>query len=254
VSVDLPDDAEIFPTVIFFDRNGEVLLAWTRGMSIRTKSGPTESIKFPEFVGLQTYIYADTDRDGVPNIDELLSGTDHEVSEGPDAFDIGSDPDAFQRATRVENATVGKAGGPNFRHFTFNTKAGLLQDQTIRQAIVYALDRQAIAASDLASIDWPVGPLNNHIFLQGQAGFVDTTSATGLDFNPEKARALLDEAGWTVGEDGIGIQLDIVTVPVARFGPTLTGKEFEIIAFSWIGTPYPFSSIKQIYGSGSESN
>ncbi len=206
-----------------------------------------------------------------------------------DAFDIGSDPDAFQRATRVENAEVRKAGGPNFRHFTFNSKAGLLQDKTIRQAIVYGLDRQAIAASDLAGIDWPVAPLNNHVFLQSQAGFVDTAKATGLEYNPEKAKAVLDEAGWIVGEDGIrekdnqklivsfsqlatvkasenealqaqsmlkeiGIQLNIVTVPVARFGPTLTGKEFEIIAFSWIGTPYPFSGIKQIYGTGSESN
>lgn len=206
-----------------------------------------------------------------------------------DAFDVGSDPDAFQRATRVENAEVRKAGGPNFRHFTFNSKAGLLQDKTIRQAIVYALDRQAIAASDLAGIDWPVAPLNNHVFLQSQAGFVDTASVTGLDFNPEKAQAILDEAGWVMGEDGIrekdsqklivrfsqlatvkasenealqaqsmlkdvGIQLDIIIVPISRFGPTLTGKEFEIIAFSWIGTPYPFSGLKQIYGTGSESN
>lgn len=206
-----------------------------------------------------------------------------------DAFDIGSDPDAFQRALRVENAEVRKAGGPNFRHFTFNSKAGLLQDLTIRQAIVYSLDRQSIAASDLAGIDWPVKPLNNHVFLQGQSGFVDTASVTGLDYNPDKARSLLDEAGWVVGDDGIrekdgqklivqftqiatvkasenealqalsmlketGIQLDVVTIPIARFGPTLTGKEFEIIAFSWIGTPYPFSSIKQIYGSESGSN
>jgi len=206
-----------------------------------------------------------------------------------DAFDIGSDPDAFQRATRVEHADVRKAGGPNFRHFTFNSKAGLLQDQTIRQAIVYALDRQAIAASDLAGIDWPVEPLNNHVFLQGQAGFVDTAKATGLEFNPEKAQSVLDDAGWIVGDDGVrekdgqklivnfsqlatvkasenealqaqsmlkdvGIQLDIVTVPVSRFVSTLTGNEFEIIAFSWIGTPYPFSGIKQIYGTGSESN
>ena len=206
-----------------------------------------------------------------------------------DAFDIGSDPDAFQRAGRVENAQVRTAGGPNFRHFTFNSKAGLLQDVTIRQAVVYGLDRQAIAASDLAGIDWPVQPLNNHVFLQGQAGYVDTAVVTGLDYNPEKARALLDEAGWIVGDDGIreknnqklvlsfsqiatvkasenealqaqsmlkeiGIQLDIVTVPVARFGPTLTGHEFEIIAFSWIGTPYPFSGIKQLYGTGSGSN
>ncbi|MFK8081595.1 MAG: ABC transporter family substrate-binding protein [Granulosicoccus sp.] len=206
-----------------------------------------------------------------------------------DAFDIGSDPDGFQRALRVENAEIRKAGGPNFRHFTFNSKAGLLQELSIRQAIVYGLDRQSIAASDLAGIDWPVKPLNNHVFLEGQSGFVDTASITGLDYNPDKARALLDEQGWNVGDDGIrekdgqklivrfsqlatvkaseneaiqaqsmlreiGIQLDIVTVPVARFGPTLTGHEFEIIAFSWVGTPYPFSGIKQIYGSNSESN
>lgn len=206
-----------------------------------------------------------------------------------DAFDIGSDPDAFQRALRVENADVRKAGGPNFRHFTFNSKAGLLEDLTIRQAIVHSLDRQSIAASDLAGIDWPVMPLNNHVFLQGQAGFVDTAAATGLDYNPDKARSLLDEAGWVIGDDGIrekdgqklivrftqlatikasenealqaqsmlkevGIQLDIVTIPVNRFSPTLTGHEFEIIAFSWIGTPYPFSGLKQIYGSGSDSN
>jgi len=120
-----------------------------------------------------------------------------------DAFDIGSDPDAFQRALRVENAEIRKAGGPNFRHFTFNSKAGLLQDVNIRQAIVYGLDRQAIAASDLAGIDWPVQPLNNPILLQGQAGFVDMATVTGLDYNPDKARALLDEQGWLPGEDGM---------------------------------------------------
>ncbi|MFK7890261.1 MAG: ABC transporter family substrate-binding protein [Granulosicoccus sp.] len=206
-----------------------------------------------------------------------------------DAFDIGSDPDAFQRALRMPEADVRKAGGPNFRHFTFNSKAGLLQDLQIRQAIVHALDRQSIAASDLAGIDWPVKPLNNHVFLQGQSGFVDTAALTGLDYDPEKARAMLDEAGWIAGENGIrekdgqklivrftqlatikasenealqaqsmlkevGIKLDIVTIPVARFSQTLTGHEFEIIAFSWIGTPYPFSGIKQIYGTGSDSN
>lgn len=206
-----------------------------------------------------------------------------------DAFDIGSDPDAFQRALRVENAEIRKAGGPNFRHFTFNSKAGLLQDVKIRRAIVYALDRQAIAASDLAGIDWPVKPLNNHVFLQSQSGFVDTASVTGLDYDPDKSRALLDELGWKPGADGIrekdgeklivrfmqlatikasenealqaqsmlkevGIQLDIVTVPVSQFSQTLSGHEFEIIAFSWIGTPYPFSGIKQIYGTGSDSN
>jgi len=206
-----------------------------------------------------------------------------------DAFDIGSDPDAFQRAMRVPDAEVRKAGGPNFRHFTFNSRAGLLADLAVRQAIVLGLDRASIAASDLAGIDWPATPLNNHVFLRGQPGYVDTAQATGLDYNPDEAKARLDAAGWIPGANGIrekdgqrlvvrftqiasvkvsanealqmqsqlkdiGIQVDIVTVPAARFGQTLTGHEFEIIAFSWIGTPYPFSGIKQIYGTGSQSN
>lgn len=206
-----------------------------------------------------------------------------------DAFDVAADPDAYQRAMRVERAEVRRAGGPDFRHFTFNSKAGLLQELPIRRAIVHALDREAIAASDLAGIDWPVAPLNNHIFLQGQEGFVDTAQATGLDHDPDKARALLDAEGWVPGADGIrekdgrplvvkftqlsgvrasenealqardqlqdvGIRLDIVTVPTARFVPTLTSQEFELIAFSWIGTPYPFGNIKQLYGTGSDSN
>lgn len=206
-----------------------------------------------------------------------------------DAFDVGSDPDAYQRALRVANAQVRKAGGPNFRHFTFNTQAGFLRELVIRQAIVLGLDRASIAASDLAGIDWDAAPLNNHIFLASQEGYVDTAELTGLSYDSAKAKALLEEAGWVPGADGIrekageklivrftqlatvkasenealqaqsqlkeiGIQLDIVTVPTSRFGQTLTGHEFELIAFSWIGTPYPFSGIKQLYGTGSQSN
>ena len=41
---------------------------------------------------------------------------------------------------------------------------------------------------------------------------------------------------------------------ISNSWPVSVGHEFEVIAFSWIGTPYPFSGLKQIYGTGSESN
>ena len=208
-----------------------------------------------------------------------------------DSFDIGPDPDGFKRAGGVQDGQIRKAAGPNFRHFTFNTKAGLLTDRAIRQAIVRGLDRQAIGASDLAGIDWPVRPLNHNILLENQEGYEDMAERTGLDYDPEKAKADLDAAGWKPGADGIrekdgkklavkfaqlggvpvsenealqaqnllkeiGIQVDIVTVPVEKFqdGSVLSKHEFEIIAFSWIGTEYPFGGVKQIYGTGSEAN
>ncbi|HYI59155.1 MAG TPA: ABC transporter family substrate-binding protein [Microlunatus sp.] len=208
-----------------------------------------------------------------------------------DAFDIGPDPDAYQRVKGVSDASIRQAAGPNFRQFTFNTKAGVLTDQKVRQAIVKGLDREAIGASDLAGIDWPVQPLNNNILLQNQEGYADVAKETGIDFDPEAAKADLDALGWTAGSDGIrekdgkklavkfaqlsgvpvsanealqaqnmlkeiGVKVDVVDVPVAKFqdGSVLSQHEFEIIAFSWIGTPYPFFGISQIYGTGSDSN
>jgi peptide/nickel transport system substrate-binding protein len=164
-----------------------------------------------------------------------------------------------------------------------------LADPVIRKAIVQGLDRTAIGASDLAGIDWPVRPLNNNIILENQDGYKDMAQETGLDFNPDKAKADLDAAGWKPGADGIrekagkklevkfsqlegvaasqnealqtqnllkqiGIKVNLVQVASDKFNTTLSGHQFELIAFSWIGTPYPFANINQLYGTGSESN
>jgi len=208
-----------------------------------------------------------------------------------DAFDIGIDPDGYKRASAVQDGTVRKAAGPNFRHITFNTKSAVLKDLAVRKAVVEGLDREAIGQSDLAGVDFPVSPLNNHILLATQEGYSDSAKETGMDYNPDKAKSELDAAGWKAGADGIrekdgkklqigfsqlvgvpvsenealqvqnqlkdiGIKVNIVNVPVAKFqdGSVLTKHEFDLIAFSWIGTPYPFTSIKQIYGTGQESN
>jgi peptide/nickel transport system substrate-binding protein len=127
--------------------------------------------------------------------------------------------------------------------------------------------------------------------MSNQDGYVDIAQQTGLDYDPERAKADLDAAGWKAGADGIrekdgkkleigfsqlvgvpvsenealqvqnqlkdvGIKVNIVNVPIAKFqdGSVLTEHEFDMIAFSWIGTPYPFTSIKQLYGTGQESN
>jgi peptide/nickel transport system substrate-binding protein len=42
-----------------------------------------------------------------------------------DSFDIGPDPDAFKRVQGVSDASIRKAAGPNFRHFTFRPDCSL---------------------------------------------------------------------------------------------------------------------------------
>ena len=206
-----------------------------------------------------------------------------------DSFDIGADPNAYQQASGVADAEIRTAAGPNWRHITVNSKAGLLADKTVRQAVVRGLDREAIGQSDLAGIDVPITVLNNDIILSNQEGYQDMAEATGIGYDPEKAKADLEAAGWVAGSDGIrekngkklaikfstldgvaaaqneglqaqnmlkeiGIKVDIVNVPVDKFSETLSGHSFEMIPFSWIGTQFPFASINQIFGTGSDSN
>lgn len=206
-----------------------------------------------------------------------------------DAFEIGADPNAFALASGAADTTIRKAAGPNWRHITFNSEAGVLKDEKVRQALVKGLDRAEIGRSDLAGIDWPVTQLNNGIILSNQEGYQDMGQATGIDFDVEGAKADLEGLGWVAGADGIrekdgkklevkfsaldgvsasqnealqlqsqlktiGAKVDIVNVPAADFSTTLSSKSFDIIAFSWIGTQFPFANLNQLYGTGSESN
>jgi len=86
----------------------------------------------------------------------------------------------------------------NYGYNMFNLEKEHLQDKRVRQALTYGLDRQLIyvesrqGAARLANI--PSSPI--------------LWSYTEEDINPypydpEKAKALLDEAGWVVGADGI---------------------------------------------------
>jgi peptide/nickel transport system substrate-binding protein len=202
-----------------------------------------------------------------------------------DYYDIGADAAGYAQAKGAQNSVVRIAAGPNFRHFTFNSKSPILSDVNVRQAIVQGLDRKIIAESDLAGLPGDKVPLNNNLYVSNQPGYVDEAKATGLDFNVDQAKAKLDAAGWTLNattgfreKDGkqldvvfavlggvkaseneglqaqnmlkaIGVNLKLKTVDTQKNWPgVLVKHEFDIVAFSWIGTPYPLLNIGQIYG------
>ncbi len=202
-----------------------------------------------------------------------------------DYYDIGADPDGYAQAKGAQNSAVRVAAGPNFRHFTLNSQSPILSDQNVRQALMMGIDRTVIAQSDLAGLPGDKVPLNNNLYVSNQPGYVDQAKATGIDYNPEKAKAALDAAGWTMNDatgyrekDGkeldvvfavlggvkaseneglqaqkslkdIGVNLKLKTVDTNKDWPgVLVKHEFDIIAFSWIGTPYPLRNIGQIYG------
>ncbi|GAA4504798.1 ABC transporter family substrate-binding protein [Nonomuraea ferruginea] len=193
-----------------------------------------------------------------------------------DVADIGPSAPDYARARSATGAQVRLAAGPDFRHFTLNGSSEKLRDVRVRQAIQLGVDRMSIARSDLQGLDWPATPLGNHFFMPTQEGYRDNAGSFGA-YDPERAKRLLDEAGWKL--DGtvrkkagdpldlrfvvpagsqlsksegelaqsmlakIGVKLTIQAVPGDDFFTKyVIPGDFDIAPFAYIGTPFPVSS------------
>ena len=222
---------------------------------------------------LDRIIYRALDPDA--QIDSLANG---EV----DFIDIGPNVNAYKRAQGISSVKIRRAGGPNFRHTTFNGSSAVLKDVKVRRALAQAIDRTAIAKAMLGPLGGTPEELNNHIFMSNQTGYQDNSGSLAKA-DVEKANSELDAAGWTRQGEGtrtkggkplqirfvipsgvatsaqeaqliqgmlkqVGAKVDVQTVPVADyFSKYVTPGDFDLTDFSWIGTPFPISSNKSIY-------
>ena len=90
--------------------------------------------------------------------------------------------------------------GTNSRGYAFNSGHELVSDVRVRQAWFHALDREALIK---LSLKGGLGQLNNTIMWEPEHNTPEMYTA--YEYNPEKARQLLADAGWDSS----------VTVPVA---------------------------------------
>ncbi len=84
-----------------------------------------------------------------------------------------------------------------FAHIDFNVKDPVVGDPRVRKAVEYAMDRQDMAHTLTHDVDLPA---TSDIAPYSWAYPHDLPFYNN---NPAAARALLDEAGWTVGPNGI---------------------------------------------------
>jgi len=99
-----------------------------------------------------------------------------------------------------------------YEHIDLNLDNPILADRRVRRALIHAIDREAISRQ-LFEGKQPVA--------HGQTNPLDRVYFDGIpkyDYDPKKAGALLDEAGWKVGDGGIRrneagepLQLEIMT-------------------------------------------
>lgn len=134
-------------------------------------------------------------------------------------------PENYAEAKALPNVTVYEwwPAAANWSYIGFNLRRPLLQDVTVRHALSYAVDRKAIAEriqNNLAQPLYSIFPPSSWVY---------NPDVPKYEYDPAKARQLLDQAGWQVGpsgmreKDGQPIKLKIL------FGPN-TSKVRERIA------------------------
>ena len=98
-------------------------------------------------------------------------------------------PDTIQSLGQDPNLKVEKFNGSNIQYIGFNTEIAPLNNVKVRQAIAYGINREKIINDLLlgqATIAHSILPEESWAFNAG----------TKYEYNPEKAKQLLDEAGF----------------------------------------------------------
>ncbi|MEV7781422.1 ABC transporter family substrate-binding protein [Kitasatospora sp. NPDC088351] len=192
-----------------------------------------------------------------------------------DLFNNGPDVAGYQIIKSTKGAAVRRAGGPDFRQFTLNSRSPALTDPAVRQALFQAINRDAITRSDLNGLDWPTVTLNNHLLVANQNAYRD--NSLGLSrYDPDDAVRKLEAAGWKLDGDvrkkdgrelnlrmvipagvtqaqneasvatrmlkDVGVKVTTVTAEANEFFDRYVNRrDFDIAAYSLLGTPFPAS-------------
>ena len=147
-----------------------------------------------------------------------------------DVWETGTSVDRLQQSRAAADTTLRTAPGTHGRSLLVS-RAGLLADAALRRAVLMAIDRAEVGASDLADLHEPPRTWSSNLLLPTQPGYVDQARATGLANDPVRAAEALDAAGWVEGpgsrsKDGQRLLLTFRT-PI---GDDLAQGEFEVLA------------------------
>jgi peptide/nickel transport system substrate-binding protein len=177
--------------------------------------------------------------------------------------------------------------GLSYEHLDFNTTDPLLSDVRVRQAFAMALNRQEIVDQTVGQFSSDAQVLDNRLYVNNQPQYKDNAPAQYRQQNTAGAKALLEQAGWTLGSDGVyakgaqrlSLRIDTTTnnplrqttievmIPQLKaagieasfnanpdlFGsaekPTsLEAGGFQVALFAWVATPF-VSANQSIYAS-----
>ncbi|MGV0327284.1 ABC transporter substrate-binding protein [Corynebacterium confusum] len=189
----------------------------------------------------------------------------------------------------MDNIEIRAAIRPANVLFVMNSDAPGLDDIKVREAFMTAIDRDPLASIRFNDLDYEEDLPGSFTLYQTQEGYQDSFDEL-ISFDPEKAKQLLDDAGWAPGADGtherdgeplalryvftgddpgikaeasatqkiladVGIKLNIEERPSAEFSKIVTKRDFGIFPMAFASSsPLGVASFNQIYASDSELN
>ena len=115
-------------------------------------------------------------------------------------LDFVQSPVSPQDVSRIQSAAklkVDRTPAAGYTYVNLNTADPILSDKNVRQALSHLVNKQQIIDTIYKGIGQPAnGPI-----VPGMWAY--SPDIPSYDYNPDKARQLLDAAGWKVGADGV---------------------------------------------------
>ncbi len=157
---------------------------------------------------------------------------------------------------------VSNTPGTTYRYLSFNFRDPRLRDLRVRRGIAYAIDRNTIVSTILR------GTARVATGMLSPENWAYDGNVTSYTYDPEKARQLLDQAGYRVGSNGmrglkfeykttpegarmgevfqamlqrVGIELTIRTLDFATYYADIQGGSFDLTSLQWVGINDPNS-------------
>jgi peptide/nickel transport system substrate-binding protein len=167
-------------------------------------------------------------------------------------------PEVVTWLTERESVRVNKKQGDTFTYLGFNLEDDVTGNELVRKAIAHAIDRDSIIQYVMRNAARKAGAIfpPNH--------WAGHKTLIGYDYNPEKAKALLKQAGYspesplqisyktssdpfrlrlaTIIQDQlktVGIDIDIRSYDWGTFYGDIKAGRFQMYSLSWVGLKMP---------------
>ncbi|HJE12093.1 MAG TPA: ABC transporter family substrate-binding protein [Corynebacterium glutamicum] len=205
-----------------------------------------------------------------------------------DATGVAS-KDRLASVEDMDGIEIRTAMRPSNILITLNSESPHLGDLKVREAIMTGIDRAQLATIRFNGIGYEEELPGSFTLFQTQDGYEDIFGEL-VQFDVEKAKSLLDEAGWTDGGNGvrekdgetltlnyvllgddpnsrasasamqkmmrdIGVDLQIQERPSSDFSKVITERSFDVFPMGFSSTdPFGVAYFGQMYMSDSELN